>query len=444
MLTLKEIVLLLSGNIIDPFLSLWAKFNEYVKDSSSNNFVVEIQDTSISKRYAPPLADTSLKIGSVAVPVTESGSSPGILDTGTFYFDGAFDIECDFLLQSNPNTGYGGAIVSKQSSDYGFGLNYIFRINSLSDIYFERAIYGGGGYGGYNFTVPSLALNVWHHVKLSRNSSGVITLVLNGVLNESSYTDTEVVDTVTVPYRIGNCTAKFVVGGTIGLPQYNNLLFPGYLANLTVKKAGSTILDASFNGSLVDLTGKTLFIDGDVTRLDSLSHDGNNSLLTRNARTQVIGSAGNSKFSFPTTFTIKGWVYINGSVSDKWFFGNRTYFQDSATNHGFCLGLFNNSTFRSLRQTSDGGVLNDMPITSLTTGWHHIAVTRDVNSVIRYFADGVASATTVTFAGTIDFLGSDFEIGGAINSNMGYNFQSNIDDLIIKKGVCDYVADFTP
>lgn len=136
-----------------------------------------------------------------------------------------------------------------------------------------------------------------------------------------------------------------------------------------------------------------------------------------------------SDFSFGFgDFTVEGWIRTT-AAKDQVFFDNYggSGWQILITAAGK-LNLYNVAT--GTTNLADGN-------------WHHIAVCR-AGTTLRLFADGLleASATNTANYGQ---AGSFVAIGAqAISRNTSFDFNGNIDEVRVTKGVARYTAAFTP
>lgn len=148
------------------------------------------------------------------------------------------------------------------------------------------------------------------------------------------------------------------------------------------------------------------------------------------------------------TFTVECWIYwtvLPSAPNPQTVF----CFESSADGIDKELYLFSDSTTTfKLKYGIRGGsyTTRSFTVTTLTDiTWHHIAVTRDSNGVIRFFLNGVASAETYTdataFNGALQFvLGGEFDY----NSNLPqYGVKGYIDDFRLTAGVARYTSGFT-
>jgi len=88
---------------------------------------------------------------------------------------------------------------------------------------------------------------------------------------------------------------------------------------------------------------------------------------------------------------------------------------------------------------------------SQLTGWHHIAITRDSSNIVRLFLDGAGVPAAAVagngdsdagFTDTSTFDLHTFQFG-SIGHWAGLDFDGQIDELRIHKGVCLWDADFS-
>lgn len=76
--------------------------------------------------------------------------------------------------------------------------------------------------------------------------------------------------------------------------------------------------------------------------------------------------------------------------------------------------------------------------------WHHIAVTRQSDNVIRFYYDGVQAAATRTSNATMDFGTYGWLIAGYTNGAGDNIWIGYMDDIRLTKGVARYTGNFTP
>lgn len=77
------------------------------------------------------------------------------------------------------------------------------------------------------------------------------------------------------------------------------------------------------------------------------------------------------------------------------------------------------------------------------TAWNHIAVTRDASNSLRFFINGVVTATTTNTGN--QSVASGYQFGG-VNTLAGYakSYVGKVDEFRFTKGVCRYTGTFSP
>jgi len=283
----------------------------------------------------------------------------------------------------------------------------------------------------------TIATNTWYHVAISR-SSGVTKMFLNGIQEGSNYSDTN------------NYATTAPTFGALGYnPTLTDFQYDGkiadvrvvkgtalYTSNFTVPTApltavsGTSLLLNMKNLDIADksLQSNTISVVGDaqtstVTPLDgmgSVTFDGNGDYLKPES---------GSEFAFATgDFTVEAWIRPT-----TWGSSYRAVFrQDNSP--GIFLGANNGNLIVHQIGTGDLITTAQQPTTST---WSHIAVSRSGTS-LRLFLNGtqVGSATNST-----NFTDTTANVGGFSGAQ---NFNGQIADLRITKGVARYTEAFTP
>jgi hypothetical protein len=76
--------------------------------------------------------------------------------------------------------------------------------------------------------------------------------------------------------------------------------------------------------------------------------------------------------------------------------------------------------------------------------WHHFAMVRQADNVIRFYWDGVEAAATRSSSATIDFGAYDWLIGGYTGNAGDNRWVGYMDDMRLTNGVARYTGNFTP
>jgi len=285
--------------------------------------------------------------------------------------------------------------------------------------------------------------NQWHHLAITRNSSNLLTLWIDGTVfgTYSNFTANLSRDSISIGSLAG--------GGEILSGQ-------AYISNLRMLKgtavytsaftpptspvsavSGTSLLCNFTNASIVDETGRNVIetvgnaqIDTGVKKYGtgSMQFDGTGDYLTIQTSPQLDFGTGD--------FTIEFWLYLNSIDSTSSVLSKGSYGPYLVYTTGSELTFYSSSNGSSW-------TVSDLRITSgnlTTSNWHHVAVTRSGNTFRTFFNGSLANSTTSSHSLVVNTtnldIGRDRSSGNEIN---GY-----IDDFRITKGVARYTAGFTP
>lgn len=145
----------------------------------------------------------------------------------------------------------------------------------------------------------------------------------------------------------------------------------------------------------------------------------------------------NSDFTFDGQFTISFWMKSN------------VYSLDTNARRIFSLGTGNSYNIELLANSSagtnsylsiySGTTMHNGTIVAFNNIWNHILLSRDLNSVIRLFVNGVLS---VSYTDSTVFLNSNVFIGKQAGVNNYSRYVGYLDDFYILKGICQYMSAF--
>jgi len=424
-------------------------------DSSSNNYTVTNNGTATYSSLSPFTPGPNLNgAGSVLFNGTSqylSVASNAAFALGT----GNFTIECWFYSSSIGSTqGIYDTRTPTDTANAGYDL---FLITS-------KLSFGTAG-TTYITGVTTLSSNTWYHVAVTRSSTTVIQMFLNGVQEGSTYT-------ASVTQNFTNNTPR------IGLSA--NGYFNGYITNLRVIKgtalytstfnvptkplttiggtsllmntsAGGRIFDVSSNGFAIT-NNATATYSNTVTPLPgvpSLRQTNAGTLLASsefdevslpagaiafNGTSQYLSMASNAALNFSTgDFTVEAWVYPTSLSTDFFIIS-------SSGSGGFFVGYSSTTTLGW--GWGRNAVAWDYRVAgSATVGqWQHVAVTRSGTSM-RLFVNGVQVGTTQTIATAYDLSTTSTTIG---SQGTTYYLSGYISNLRVVKGVAVYTVPFTP
>ena len=303
------------------------------------------------------------------------------------------------------------------------------------------------------YSTTSLLPNIWYHVAATRDSSNIIRVFVNGVLERTGSTDTSTYDFG----QGGTCIGDSPWDGAQGWYQ-------GYISNLRVIK-GTCLYTASFTPSTSPLTAVTntslltcqsnRFIDnstnsavitvtGTVTTKSlnpyipnptystygSTYFDGNGDYLT---------VASNAAFGFGTgDFTIECWIYpTNAGAALQQIYDNRTATADTKVNFGvrtntitYCVGS------STLLTSAASSIVNN--------AWQHVAIVKS-SGTTKIYINGTQSGSS--YADSYNFTSPAecvIATPGDSRGSSQYSFTGYISDIRVTKGQAVYSANFTP
>jgi hypothetical protein len=311
-------------------------------------------------------------------------------------------------------------------------------------------------------STTTVVVGVWYHIAVTR-SGNVWSLFINGVLEATTTASFSVDGGSTNPLQIGR-----------GDASTSALL--GSVSNLRVVK-GTAVYTANFTPPTAPLTAianTVLLTCQDAIHVDNST---NKFAITRSGNVvgqaygpfggvAVVGGAayfpgsGAAQYlSVPvpiTTgqFTVEAWVYVSSySSSGAIIVSNRAW----STGYVRGYGVRINTSGKVIIDASNGSwnVWNAIYTSSgsIPTGaWCHIALVRDSSDVIRCYINGVADATTVTYAASLDLTSGSYgtwrlSIGGEYvdnNYNTTLSMVGYLSNIRIVTGSAVYTVNFTP
>jgi len=426
------------------------------KDNSTNNFTLT-RNGDVRVTYFSPFNT------GVAYDASINGASG--------YFDGAsdylavsnntilqlpsedFTIEAWLYLKSLPISGDSDDISIKGATTNS-NLEYGLRINNTSGTYTLRLTYANSGSGGTSnlrdssSISPSLLLNTWCHVAMTRIGT-TVTFWVNG----QQYGTGVIASTINT--GTGNLNIG-INGGATG----NHL--DGYISNFRILKgtalytsnftpptapltaiANTSLLLNSTNSGIFDSTGKNVLetvgnaqVSTSVTKFGtgSMSFDGNGDALIFPS-TDALG--------FGTgDLTVEFWFRLNTLSQGNRSIGSMFEMRTGSIIQEKIALMFNASPSNNIDFYFNNGVRLQSSSVAIDT-WYHLALTRE-SGVWRMFINGTSVGSTYTSAADLG-LTNILRIGQA-NAGDGNNDFLNgyIDDLRVTKGVARYTSNFIP
>lgn len=364
---------------------------------------------------------------------------------GSGYFDGTGD----YLSFSGPTIGTGAfcleawvyctSTFTNQAIFGADGTNnrISILINSATAIAIDQY-----GVSGSVFTVPTMALNAWNHIAVSRNGSSATTIFVNGVRSSTG------VVTLTNNYTTFNAIGRFassdtryptgyIAGAraTIGSTPYD----PNSTGFAVPYAPPTAITNTQFlvnytNAGIIDNTSKSVLETVSTAQISTAQSKFGGSSMFFNGSGNALKAPYSPNMDFGTgDFTIECWVYTT-NISPG-------YSQTVLARHGasggtiWIIQILNGGTSRIVLS---GSVVCAGTTVAANT-WTHIAFTRSGTS-LRAFNNGVL-ITTVTDSTSLS--GTQVLTVGA-QSDIAESFIGYIDDVRITKGVARYTTNFTP
>jgi len=210
---------------------------------------------------------------------------------------------------------------------------------------------------------------------------------------------------------------------------------------------GSVVTHLHFDGAdgsttFTDQKGKTYTVNGDAKLSSGSPKFGSASMLCDGVGDYISTTSNLTDFQFGTgDFTVEAWVKVSPLVTDRVLFD---YYQTSQIN---CWELYMDSSGNPQWWSTDGGsgvlVLGASGAPINTGDWVHVAVCRVLTALAIYVNGVLKASVTDTRDYTISLL--RFSIGAQVNTrNPTYDWNGNIDEVRITKGVARYVTNFTP
>lgn len=410
----EYVTLLLDGNGTNG-----GQNNTFV-DSSTNNFTITRNGNTTQGSFSPYGDLWSNYFDGSGDNLSIASNSALNFDTGTFTVEAWFyqtTLAFAGVVSKWPNTG---------------GDNWLVATNGDGAV---RFYYNGGNILGGSYTVGT-----WNHVAVSRDSSNVIRLFLNGT-------------------QVASVTSSFNSTGTapveIGSYASNQNNFTGYISNVRVVK-GTAVYTSAFTPSLTPLTAITntqlltcqsnRFIDNSSNAF-AITVNGNTSVQRFSPfepsapySTSVIGGSGyfdgsgdylsianNTAFNLTGNFTVDGWMYSN----DVGNYSPLIACIDYGNSTGWSVWQRSNATI----EFNYNGYNGQIQSSTITTGvWNHFAVCLS-GTTLNLYLNGVRSVSTTISA--INSCSQPLVIGGITSStgwNNNFSFNGYLANLRVVKG----------
>ena len=300
------------------------------------------------------------------------------------------------------------------------------------------------------FTSTFPTLNAWNHIAISRNSSNIMSLFLNGTR----------VATATITNNYLNPSNLYIGNGTAySLPVY------GYITNLRCVN-GTAVYDptqstiTSPTTPLTAVTNTSLLLGCDTGAFYDLSNTGNpisqsgspvvttqvspfssvtESYYFDGSSYQSMGVNTALQLTSTGAFTIEGWVYFSSVASQQYILSNW-----SVGSNGYAIATGVAGYSNNQLCFFDGSNWRVCSTVVAANTWYYIAVSSlGTSSSANMYLNGVSQMSAFTPSSSINNTGSTFYLGSYTNSTTSA-LTGYLNNLRITKGVGRYTANFTP
>ena len=409
-------------------------------DNSSNNFALTVTGTPSVQAFSP------FSPGVLYTPATNGGSA---------YFDGTGDylsitdnppleagaatvtIEC-WIYPTAAVTG--GIIAKRTDTSAAYGSIQLTR-NSAGTLVLLVS-YTGSSWAVNSSAVGNTPINQWSHVAVTKNSSSVWQIWINGTAVYTSSAQVGSVVDNTTAWTIG-CMAtdltspftgyisdfRYVIGSAV----YTSTFTPPTSA-LTVLNSTALLLNFT-NGGIVDAhSSNVLETVGGAQLSTAVKKFGSASMYFGGSGAYCYAST-NALYAFGTgDFTIEAWIYRLDTGVQRAIVDTR-----GAAAVGVLFYITTNNVLNAFDSTS---VYISSTGTVPANQWVHVAMTRNGTNTklfINGTVDGSITNDTRNYTNGAGGLLVGRQFGSTSNDWNGY-----LDDPRITKGYARYTANFTP
>jgi hypothetical protein len=412
---------------------LTCQSNRFIDNSSNAHSITVSGDPAISA-YNPFGQESEYVVGENKGSVLfESGDTLTRATTG-FYTVTSFCIEFwiyplsdqSHYICEGTQQGSGTWRITIDSSSGGIGFSY-----------------AAGSWAGVNFGSGTgrFKSHEWTHIAISKTSSGVFRIFINGV-EVGTQTNTSSLINTGRNFQFG----YYVDGsGT----NYSNALFsdfkitrqdPVYTSNFTVPTSpvGGTNLSTNDpymylpmdNAGIFDKTGNhTLTLVGDPATSTTQTKYANTSVY------QSVDVIHIDNFNYElinSDWTLEGWFYSQGTASVNTMF--------HINNDGSPSGVHVHHDASGTLKVDDGAVATDNFGTMALNQWQHLAIVRNNGTTTAYVnGTSVGNHTSWDPASPTNRLQL-----GRYASNANYTYTGYYENVQFVHGVAKYTANFTP
>ena len=314
-------------------------------------------------------------------------------------------------------------------------------------------VFGTGNIFNSSVLLSSLAVGTWYHIAVTRNSSNLMTMWLNGI---SQGTATTTSTYTANAWQIGNNNFNCYISNfrATNTCQYTTTFTPPTSPLTAI--SGTNLLTCQSNRFIDNSTNNFAITKNGDTKITSYIPFAQNSSYSTYGSTyfdgtgDYINTSSSNQVAITTgEFTIEAWIYPTTAKLQA--ITNYSYW-NIGQNGGWRVAV-NASNFLTLQASS--GTYNVYPtvITATTpvvlNAWNHIAVVRNSSNQINLYVNGAVAATPVTYSTSLDLASAGrqqtFNISGVIADGGLYDtFVGYLTDLRIVQGTAVYTSAFTP
>ena len=348
-----------------------------------------------------------------------------------------------------PTAAADGIVLARYNSSIGNAGLYLIQRNSGGTVRFYLA--SGATVNDFTSTITA-NLNQWSHLALVRRGNTLLGFI-NGVLAGSTTVTVTMTTTGNQPLYIGayfgssgNLLSPFTgyiddVRVTKGVARYTGNFVPGKAPVVPAvydPDYAAVVLHLPFDGTVADITGKTVTVNGSVTASTAEKVFGSSSGSFGGSNADYLSVPWSSDFDFGSgDYTVECWVRTSDTIGEI-----VSAFNSGATSYGwlFAIGFPSGAAGRLTAYHNNGSTSQTFTGTgTINNGqWHHVAVVRS-RSTLRFFIDGVLDSThTVTV--NIQGSGQPILIGRDNNPSPNRAYAGFMDDLRLTKGVARYTG----
>jgi hypothetical protein len=372
---------------------------------------------------------------------------------GSGYFDGTDDylslndasnnldlggINASIAFFINPTSSNAKQIITKGGgvADWNLTNGFEWQISWFSGS-LRLGYNNAGSNADLTFAVTAVP-NQWYHIAIATDTSNNISLYLNGtrvgtatngISKPTNRATVNIANDVSANYFPGYMSGlSFISGSGAYNPTSTTITIPTVpptnVANtkLLMNFTNAGIYDGKM-GNVFETKGNAQVATNPVKYgSGSMYFDGTAAALLPPASKLLAFGTGD--------FTVEVWVWPIAWDS------NMVVIQGGS--NGFGIQKYSSGATGNIGVIINGGWVITDAFLPITGQWSHIAVTR-TNGVLRFFVNG--SVTGSSPANTADIADGIKNVGGEAGQTY---FKGYMDDIRVTKGVCRYIANFTP